>query len=240
MKKIKKLWGSVKRFFYLLFTLQISKIVERITRKKYTWNKSEDEKLKKKQYNSYEEYVEHQKSKLDVLKDRDFFKEYDKNYEKVLFENLKLVEDVRQGATVLCLAARVGTEVRSFKNHGCFAIGIDLNPGEGNKHVVVGDFHDLQFADNSVDIAFTNSLDHVFNLDRFIKEARRVLKPEGVFILEIPKGESEGGEPRYWESMYWDSVDDVVEVFAENDLNLEKKDTTAKPVGKFQIVMRKK
>ena len=51
-----------------------------------------------------------------------------------------------QVRTVLCLAARIGTEVKAFLDLGCFAIGIDLNPGTDNRYVVHGDFHDLQFA----------------------------------------------------------------------------------------------
>ena len=37
-------------------------------------------------------------------------------------------------------------EVRAFLDHGAFAVGIDLNPGRDNRYVMVGDFHQLQFA----------------------------------------------------------------------------------------------
>ena len=42
-----------------------------------------------------------------------------------------------RGATVLCVGARLGGEVRAFKSLGALAIGIDLNPGTLNMDVVV-------------------------------------------------------------------------------------------------------
>ena len=46
---------------------------------------------------------------------------------------------------MLCLGARLGTEVRALHNLGYFAIGIDLNPGVDNPYVLMGDFHKLVF-----------------------------------------------------------------------------------------------
>ena len=55
-----------------------------------------------------------------------------------------------------------------FIDHGAFAVGIDLNPGRDNRWVVIGDFHALQYADASVDVVYTNSFDHVFELERVL------------------------------------------------------------------------
>jgi hypothetical protein len=60
------------------------------------------------------------------------------------------------GRTVLCLAAR--NESEAWTDADFLAIGIDLNPGENNRFVVVGDFHALQFRDGVFDVVFTNSL----------------------------------------------------------------------------------
>jgi ubiquinone/menaquinone biosynthesis C-methylase UbiE len=95
-------------------------------------------------------------------------------------------------SSVLCLAARLGSEVEAFISLGHFAIGIDLNPGPDNPFVVSGDFHALQFADHSVDCVYTNSLDHAFDIEKITREVRRVLKPGGMFLLEAVAGHEEG------------------------------------------------
>lgn len=73
---------------------------------------------------------------------------YDVDFRKILFDRLERLSLLRNGMTVLCLAARIGTEVKAFFDIGCFAVGIDLNPGENNRYVVYGDFHDIQFPSN--------------------------------------------------------------------------------------------
>jgi len=79
-----------------------------------------------------------------------------------------------------------------FIDHGVFAVRIDLNPGRDNRRMVVGDFHALQYADASVDVVYTNSLDHAFELERVLAEVRRVLKPEGTCLVEVGLGTEEG------------------------------------------------
>src|SRR2546421_4076105 len=131
-------------------------------------------------FSSYEAYVARQKRKLARID----LSRYDVNYREILRGRLEELRIIRPGMSVLCLAARIGTEVKSFLDLGCFAVGIDLNPGRENRYVLHGDFHDLQFAAGSIDVAFTNSLDHVFAVDRLIAEVARVLKPGGLFLLE--------------------------------------------------------
>ena len=120
---------------------------------------------------------------------------------------------MKKGAAVLCLGARLGAEVRAFHECGCFAVGLDLNPGRQNRYVLHGDFHELQFPRESADVIFSNSLDHVFAVDRFIAEIRRVLKTGGLLILETMKGRTEGVSPDPYASFWRNSVDDVVALF---------------------------
>ena len=98
-----------------------------------------------------------------------------------------------------------------FIDHGAFAVGIDLNPERDNRWVVVGDFHALQYADASVDVVYTNSLDHVFELERVLAEVRRVLKLEGTFLVEMGLGTEEGGEPDFYEELSWKRSDELIE-----------------------------
>ena len=114
---------------------------------------------------------------------------------------------------VLCLAARIGTEVKAFLDLGCRAIGIDLNPGPENEYVVQGDFHNLQFPPNSMDVVYTNSLDHAFDIDRIAAEVLRVLKPEGVLIIEAVKGRDQGVNPGFFESFFWNNIEELIGLF---------------------------
>jgi len=188
-------------------------IVERINifKKSYKWGKS-DSRIERKIYKNYSDYIAHQGAKLDTMDLTD----YDEKYYKILNERLKSFAQkniVRHGAVVLCLAARIGTEVRVFLNYGCFAVGIDLNPGKGNKYVLHGDFHNIQFPDASVDVIFSNSVDHALNLLKLAGEVRRVLKPGGHIILEIGKGTDEGGKFGYYEASTWRKIDDCLDYF---------------------------
>jgi SAM-dependent methyltransferase len=158
------------------------------------------------QYGSYEQYVAHQRSKLAQLD----LTGYEERYETALTERLGSFA----GRSVLCLGARLGAEVRAFRNVGAFAIGVDLNPGKDNRYVLPGDFHALDFPDACVDVVFTNSLDHAFDLPRLAKECGRVTKPGGLAVLEVVAGQDEGGSFRSYEATSWSSVSQVVQAFA--------------------------
>jgi SAM-dependent methyltransferase len=172
------------------------------------WNR-EDDRFQKRGYASYEAYLEHQKAKLETHD----FGAYDTEFRKVLRERLATLGIDWPGRSVLCLGARIGTEVKAFLDLGAVAIGIDLNPGDNNRYVVYGDFHDLQFASGSIDVVYTNSLDHAFDLERIAKEVLRVLKPDGLFIVEAVQGRDQGINPGFFESFFWKNVDELVRAF---------------------------
>ena len=134
----------------------------------------------------YDQYVQQQQSKL--LKANDWMKEkikvIDIGRQQQVYRYLKWLTTERSpsfppfsGATVLCLGARLGGEVRAFKAMGALALGIDLYPGVSNVDVLAGDFHHLAFPDESFDYLYCNVLDHLFSIGPFINEAKRVLKP---------------------------------------------------------------
>ena len=161
----------------------------------------------RRRYRSYRHYVAHQRSKLTTLD----LTGYDVTFRRDLAERLRTIDVDWSAQSVLCLAARIGTEVRAFRDLGAFAVGIDLNPGPANPLVLHGDFHDLPFADGSVDVVYCNSLDHALDLHRLVSEAHRVLRQGGLFIAEAIKGAREGtGEFGSWEARSWDYVDDLV------------------------------
>jgi len=209
----KKIWHQL---FNIRRSIKRNLRREDFLRKKYQWeSRPAGIDLARKKYKSYSEYLKHQKSKLATIKEK-WLPEYDIKYRVALRKRLEKAKIVKPKMSVLCLAARIGTEVKSFLDLGCFAVGLDINPGKNNKYVVYGDFHDIQFVDNSVDVIFTNSLDHVFDFDRFIKEIKRVLKPGGFLILEIFKGRQEGMISGYYESVAWDKINDVLDIFTKS------------------------
>lgn len=166
--------------------------------------------IKQRSYVNYEQYLAHQRAKLQHLD----LEQYDTLFRSALAERIEtLIEagTIDSGARVLCLGARIGTEVKAFIDKGCFAIGIDLNPGEENRYVVIGDFHDLQYANASVDVVYSNALDHVFELERVASEVHRVLRPGGLFLVDAERGSEEGMEPEFYESFWWRSTRELCE-----------------------------
>jgi SAM-dependent methyltransferase len=162
--------------------------------------------LKQREYPSYADYVRHQQSKFPHLD----LAEYDRAYRGQLRERLRGHPFIRPGASVLCLAARQGTEVKAFLDLGCFAVGLDLNPGPDNPLVLPGDFHNAPFPSASVDVVFTNSFDHSFDPPKLIREIIRLLKPGGVLVIEAIQGEAHACTPDYYASFWWTKIDDLL------------------------------
>jgi len=142
-------------------------------------------------YKSYEEYLRHQAEKLPKMLPQ--IERSDLEYETIIRERYREVADF-SGKNVLCVCARLGGEVRGFKALGALAIGIDIQPGEHNAHVLYGDLHKLQFPDGVFDAVFTNSIDHVYELDLFAKEIGRVMRPDALFYAEIAEAPPTGYE----------------------------------------------
>ena len=159
--------------------------------------------LSRRQYPDYASYLAHQKGKLEKTKAIDA---YERKFQASLSSRLP---DVR-GLRVLCLGARKGAEVRAFRDARAHAVGVDLNPGTKNTDVLPADFHHLPFRTGALDAVYSNSLDHASNLGRLATEIARVLRADGLFVLEAVAGSEEGEEPGSYESLFWKRVDDLV------------------------------
>ena len=197
--------------------------------------KTDDESFQKRSYDSYDDYLEHQKAKLETHE----FGRYDDEFRAALRPRLASLEIEWQGRNVLCLGARIGSEVKAFLDLGAFAVGIDLNPGKENRYVVHGDFHDLQYAPNSVDVVYTNSLDHVFDIERMTKEVLKVLKPDGLFLLEAVQGRDQGINPGFFESFFWKNIHELVRVFESAGFKVWRRTAIAHPWPGEQICFRR-
>ncbi len=184
------------------------------------WDKTEG--LRGKKYKSYDDYTAHQKSKLDD--GIDWLKSYDKLYPSVLKPLVR--GTMKPKSKVLCLGARTGSEVKAFLELGHFATGIDLNPGKDNKYVVTGDFHNLQYADASIDAVYTNSVDHSLNLDKMIGEVKRVLVEGGKFLMITLEGEDK------YAAQHWENEDRLQAAIEKHGFTLaEKKAFKQSPLG---------
>lgn len=200
-----------------------------------SWEKQDG--VSRRVYKSYDDYVEHQKAKLATVGNPQRKRDRLRN---ALRERLEACPEVKRGSNALCLAARFGGECEAFVDRGSFAVGIDLNPGPENRFVVTGDFHHIQFADASIDCVFTNSLDHVYEFDRVMKEVRRVLKPDGIFIAEIAQGSADehqhdAGE---YESYWWDSTETLVSRIRDSGFELVRQTGFSVPRNGLHAVFR--
>jgi SAM-dependent methyltransferase len=184
-----------------------------------TWDQTDG--IRQRQYRNYQEYCEHQASKLGTLD----LTRYSAQFRNALAQRIDTLPDLARGSTVLCLGARNGIECQVFIENGFFAVGVDLNPGPNNQTVLTGDFHHLQFANATIDVVFTNALDHAFDFAKVMSEVTRVLKPNGLFVAEIVRGskDDDGREPGAFESVWWDHVDAVVSRIQKHEFKILKR-----------------
>ena len=131
-------------------------------------------------------------------------------------------------SAVLCIGARLGGEVRAFKNIGALAVGIDLNPGSDNEFVLHGSATALQFASGVFDVVYTNILDHVDDLTTFYTESKRVMKPSALFMIDIDQNAPDewsvrdlrGEVPNFIQTIEGEGF-----VLLTNDVVLDEKDS---------------
>ena len=190
---------------------------------------------RRRRYQSYPEYLAHQKSKLSQIRNLDRKRRI---LMDALRKRLSAVTWIKSGMSVLCLGARQGGECEVFIEMGTFAVGIDLNPGVENRHVMAGDFHQLQFADASIDCVFTNCLEHAFEVSTVIDEVRRVLKPGGLFIAEIVLGsrDERGRDPGEHDSVWWDHSESVIDKIKQGGFSEIQRQEFGKPWAGIQVV----
>ncbi len=186
-------------------------------------------------YASYDEYVDHQRAKMNDLRKYEF--------DRGVQDRLQNFRDrIRHAARrldcdgVLCLGARFGEEVIVFRELGFpRSIGVDLEPGADESLVRRGDFHHLDFPDGAFGALYTNAIDHVFDLASFAAETRRVLCTGGVFILAATNAFDAPGldkrahvdGPTKFESLLWEREADLLAPFEAGFDLVERFDSTA-------------
>ena len=185
------------------------------------WEKDRTPGFVRRAYKNYSDYITHQKSKAIFVHTTEDCAERQAFIKDGLTERLSRLEFIKPGLSVLCLGAMSGGEVEAFFAYGCFAVGIDIHPvpSRDNLYVLYGDFQQLQFPDSCVDLVYTNSLDHAFDLRVVAGEVCRVLKPGGIFYCEAVKG-FVYEVPREFESVWWENIEHLICLIEKEGLKL--------------------
>ena len=137
----------------------------------------------------YTKYIEKQSEKtLDPTRRKKWLgEEWQLKIDGFKNEFSKFKDYLTSEKTCLCLGARTGQEVVALKELGVEnSIGIDIVPHD--PHVIKGDIHNLDFEDETFDFIYTNIIDHSINPKKMISEVERVLKTDGIFLLQIQLG----------------------------------------------------
>ena len=90
-----------------------------------------------------------------------------------------------------------------------------------------------------MDVVYTNSLDHAFDIERMAKEVLKVLKPDGLFLVEAVHGRDQGINPGFFESFFWKNIDELVGVFENAGFKVWRRMTIAYPWPGEQICFRR-
>lgn len=169
----------------------------------------------------YEHYAEHQGSKTRI-KRVSFLAQVSKRVRKFELIFKRLTPMLNPG-NVLCLGARTGCEVRAARKQGFKgSIGVDIEPARKNDPLVLQmDWHQLTFENESFNNAFTNAIDHCYDLDKMTGEVLRVLKPGGIYAVMTAQWQSLEEKENKQEYMrkssnylFWDSARDLAEKLA--------------------------
>lgn len=166
--------------------------------------------LSQRRYATYDDYLRHQKSKLD--REAAFIRETsEKRYASMQKQFAAVAIFLPASGAALCLGARLGEEVRVLREMGLLAIGVDLNPGPENPYCMYGDFHNLAFRENSFDLVFSNVLDHVHDMDRFMAEVVRIARPDAHVYFYITGGYAESGALDPYGATFWPDNESLVQ-----------------------------
>lgn len=196
-----------------------------------------------KEYKNYGEYVKHQISKTDGAiatgKRARPIRGWDIMYRKMMSRTIKKYPFLERGMSVLCLGARRGGEVRAFVDCGCFAVGIDLLPTPRNGYVLYGDFNEIRYKDETVDVVFTNSLDHAYDIEATAREIHRVLKKTGRFIFDYYDLRLTNLGDK-WACCWWKKPQDIIDLFSLAGFVLENRINVKHFIFTVQLWFKKK
>lgn len=106
-------------------------------------------------------------------------------------------QELVSGKVVLDVASGSGYGTKMLAEKAAKVYGVDINEdaveyskqnyGGANIEYLVGDGELIPLEDNSVDVVTTfETIEHVPNYEKFVKEIKRVLKPDGLALVSTP------------------------------------------------------
>jgi ubiquinone/menaquinone biosynthesis C-methylase UbiE len=144
-------------------------------------------------YGNYQEYLEHQSLRKNVLKE--IKPVFDHDDHPWIVEDLKILyRFIKPHHKVLDVGCRSGWSCLRMIHDGYLnVIGIDVQ-AENIEYglaigapIELGDAHSLKYHDESFDVVFIRSaLEHMFDPHKVIEEAYRVLKNNGIIFINVP------------------------------------------------------
>ena len=121
------------------------------------------------------------------------YSDYPKKLCAYLFESFELEE----GMKLLELGCGRGEFLNNFKDLGLDVIGVDISPEavafENGLDVKLCDVENekLPFDDNTFDVIYSKSfIEHLYYPEKYLEEAYRVLKSNGILLTLVPDWES--------------------------------------------------
>jgi SAM-dependent methyltransferase len=160
-------------------------------------------------YDSYDEYLKHQSSKVDsnkklieTINQPEYLSGFIQEFE--LFKKFLIGKK-----KAICMGARNGAEVIAMRKFISDTIGIDIHPICHSSIVIKGDFNKTPFAKNLFDVVYMNCLDHSINLMTTLGEIHRILKVNGIFISRLPIRNVEPHKKKTFEACFWGNSSEV-------------------------------
>ena len=124
------------------------------------------------------------------------FTDYPPKLIKYLYDKF----DLEPGMKILEPGPGRGEFLKSFKDLGLDVVGMDISDGSSDyflkeeMELIISDIENekgLPFPNESFDVIFNKSLlEHLYKPDLFLREANRILKPNGKIICLVPDWES--------------------------------------------------
>lgn len=111
-------------------------------------------------------------------------------------EVMKFAKEKPSPPFLLDIGCGNGTFLMSMRACGWSAVGTEIAPPEhlligAKSFIYKGDLKGQKFANNSFNaITMWHSLEHLSDLQEYLVEIKRILRPEGVLIIEVPNFQS--------------------------------------------------
>jgi hypothetical protein len=183
------------------------------------WTDAGAEGIRRREYGTYDDYLAHQARKFDeIIRLYGGIGRGSLLVWRLHFRNVfrRLRSRLPPDARILCAGARQGTEVEVLRELGFRnAWGIDLNPGPENPFVVKGDFLHLDAADGTLDLVYSNALDHAVDLRQFFTEHARALRAGRYALYDVALV-----GPSTFEAVQWDSPEQVLAMARDAGLDV--------------------